>query len=454
MSTTGIQIAPSVEGVSLLPDFEKKHAARFLAKHMENSIDELHSLPDLITQEKTTIDAQDQDSIELVLQQHQPWDMVNSVIKFRNQDHQFWWDKTGHLFAKLIEGAGYTAAEQYRELFFYALWVAPELGPSPDENGNVRRWRSPGTPDSTPIDFSWEWGLDGTGVVRYSFEPIGEHAGTELDPLNRYATESWINRLQQHGLVPSLDLQWYRHFTGELLLPPEIVRKRTAEGFIEETTPKAGTVVALDIEKAGPVMKIYIYPGLKAAELGISNLDVVARSIRNLPTEQYQSLQAHVEPLLEYLYQGTERWGFETGILSIDLVDPKEARIKIYVRAPHTTVEYLMDALSLGGRLDLSKTCGQEALGDLKDLWEAFLADAPAKLPADAPGRASPGFYYTVRAGKPVSPKMYLSPFSFCKNDADVLSRLRTFFSTRQQPNKTLMVDQMGRYEQAMDSVL
>lgn len=452
MSTTGIQFAPSVDGVSL---FEKKHETIFLTQCMEDSTDEVCSLPvDLIAEDQASSESKDEDSLQLVVQQQQPWDMVNAVIKFRNQDHQFWWDKTGHLFAKLIEGAGYTAAEQYRELFFYALWVAPELGPAPDEKGNVQRWRSPGTPDSTPIDFSWEWGLDGTGVVRYSFEPIGEHAGTPLDPLNRYATESWIHRLRQNGLVPSLDLQWYRHFTGELLLPPEIVRKRTAEGFIEETTPKAGTVVALDIEKAGPVMKIYIYPGLKAAELGISNLDVVARSIRNLPTEQYQSLQSHVEPLLAYLYKGTEKWGFETGILSIDLVDPKDARIKIYVRAPHTTVEYLMDALSLGGRLDLAATCGQDALGDLKDLWNAFLADAPAKLPADALGRASPGFYYTISAGKPVSPKMYLSPFSFCKNDADVLSRLRTFFSTRKQPNTTLMVDQMGRYEQAMDSVL
>lgn len=388
---------------------------------------------------------------------HQPWDMVNSLIKFRNKDHQFWWDRTGRMFAKLIEGAGYTAAEQYRELFFYALWVAPELGPAAGEDGGVSsRWRSPGTPDFTPIDFSWEWGLDGSGVVRYSFEPIGEFAGTAADPLNRYATESWITRLHQHGLVPGLDLQFYRHFTNELLLPEEVVRERTAKDFIEETTPKAGTVVALDIEKAGPVMKIYIYPGLKAAELGISNLDVVARSIRNLPAEQYRSLEKQVEPLLDYLYDGTRRWGFETGILSIDLVDPRNARVKIYIRAPYTTVDYLMDALTLGGRLDLSETCGKQALDDLKDLWLAFLGDAPAKLPAEAPGRASPGFYYTVGAGKPVSPKMYISPFYFCKNDADVLARLRGFFQTRNQQRSmtAAMMGQMERYERTMENIL
>lgn len=387
-------------------------------------------------------------------QQQTPWDTVNAFIQFRSSDHQFWWDTTGRLFARLIEGAGYSAAEQYRELFFYALWVAPELGPSPDDKGEIRRWRSTGTPDATPIDFSWEWGLDGTGVVRYSFEPIGEHAGTPRDPLNQYATETWINRLQQHGLVPSLDLEYYRHFTGTILLAPEIVRKKTADGFIEETTPMAGTVVALDIEKAGPVMKIYIYPGLKAAELGISNLDVVAQSIRSLPKEQYQAVQAHAEPLLDYLYEGTKKWGFETGILSIDLIDPKEARIKVYIRAAHTTVEYLMDALTMGGRLDIEGTCGKDAISDLKDLWQAFLGDAPARLPSDVPGRASPGFYYTIAAGKPVSPKMYLSPFTFCKNDADVLGRLHTFFETRTQPNRPLMVHQMNKYEKTMTSAL
>ncbi|KAJ4391256.1 hypothetical protein N0V93_004873 [Gnomoniopsis smithogilvyi] len=435
MSTT--LTTPPVGGISYSARSEEKNEVRVVATSVQSLSNSPSITPDCTEKDETEILTQQELNAVNALQQQQPWDTVNSLIQFRNSDHQFWWDTTGRLFAKLIEGAGYTAAEQYRELFFYALWVAPELGPSPDENGHVRRWRSTGTPDSTPIDFSWEWGLDGTGVVRYSFEPIGEHAGTALDPLNQYATESWVNRLKQHGLVPSLDLE---------------CEGKTAQGFIEETTPKAGTVVALDIEKAGPVMKIYIYPGLKAAELGISNLDVVAQSIRNLPAEQYQSIQANVEPLLDYLYEGTEKWGFETGILSIDLVDPKEARIKIYIRAPHTTVDYLMDALTLGGRHDLTAAYSQEVIGDLKDLWQAFLADAPAKLSAEVPGRASPGFYYTVRAGKPVSPKMYLSPFTFCQNDADVLSRLHTFFSTRTQANKPLMVRQMENYEQSMIS--
>ncbi|KAK2018407.1 aromatic prenyltransferase [Colletotrichum eremochloae] len=374
-----------------------------------------------------------------MIMSYEPWDFLNSILRFRDDDSQFWWDKTGRMFSKLLKYAGYSTSEQYRELNFYSLFVAPELGPSPDSYGNVRRWRSPGTPDSTPIDFSWEWGNDNRAVIRYSFEPIGLHAGTDLDPLNQYATNDWIFKLQQQNMVPGLDLDWYNHFTNQIL--PRGNRTKTVDRFIEETTPKAGTVVALDIEKSGPVMKIYIYPGLKAEELGITNLELVEQSIRNLPAEQYQSLNA--EPLFEFLREGTKNYDFETGILAIDCLAPKDARIKVYVRAKHTTFDYMMDCITLGGRLDMSG----EAIDDLKDFWQAFLADAPDILPADAPGRASPGFYYTLGSGRQISPKVYISPNYFSKNDVDVLARLRQFFSSRRTDSM------MDNYEQALEDI-
>ncbi|EFQ32734.1 aromatic prenyltransferase [Colletotrichum graminicola] len=374
-----------------------------------------------------------------MIMSYEPWDYLNSILRFRDDDSQFWWDKTGMMFSKLLKYAGYSTSEQYRELNFYSLFVAPELGPSPDSQGNVRRWKSPGTPDSTPIDFSWEWGCDNRAVIRYSFEPIGLHAGTDLDPLNQYATNDWIFKLQQQNMVPGLDLDWYNHFTDQIL--PRGNRTKTVDRFIEETTPKAGTVVALDIEKSGPVMKIYIYPGLKAEELGITNLELVEQSIRNLPAEQFQSLSA--EPLFEFLREGTKKYDFETGILAIDCLAPKDARIKVYVRAKHTTFNYMMDCITLGGRLDMSG----EAIDDLKDFWRTFLADAPDILPADAPGRASPGFYYTLGNGREISPKVYISPNYFSKNDVDVLARLRQFFSSRRTDSM------MDNYEQALKDI-
>ncbi|KAF3084244.1 hypothetical protein TWF569_009584 [Orbilia oligospora] len=375
-----------------------------------------------------------------------PFEIVSSLIQFRNKDHQFWWERTGSHLAELLKYAGYTYSEQYNELLFYALHIVPELGPSPDETGYLR-WRSPQTPDGTPLDLSWEWGLEGKGVIRTSFEPIGPQAGTEIDPFNRYETDAWIKYLDNQGLVVGLDLDWYNHFT-ERLLPKSLEDVQMTDRLNFELAPKAGTFVTRDIDRSGPIVKLYIFPGLRAQELGVSNLEVVIQAIRSLPRARYESL--NVEPLLDYLSNAAIKWGMETGIFSFDLTSPTTSRIKIYTRGPNTTVEYLMDALTLGGRYDISEYSA-EALTDVKDFWKIFIGDAPDVLPTGGAERAGPGFYFTVKAGKPASPKVYISPISFCKNDAEVLVRLRKYFSTRRNADK--MLPQMDNYEKALNSI-
>ncbi|KAF3935660.1 hypothetical protein ABW19_dt0206475 [Dactylella cylindrospora] len=385
-------------------------------------------------------------AVTVTRDEREPFEVVSSIINFRNKDHQFWWDRTGSHLAELLKYAGYQKAEQYNELLFYALHVVPELGPSPDANGHLR-WRSPQTPDGTPLDLSWEWGLDGRGVIRTSFEPIGPLAGTPSDPFNRYETDAWIKHLDGQGLVVGLDLDWYRHFT-KMLLPSDLERVRMTDKLNFELAPNAGTFVTRDIDRTGPIVKLYIFPGLRAQELGVPNLDIVVKAIRSLPPAQYESLQ--VEPLLDYLNEAAAKWKMETGIFSFDLVSPKTSRIKIYTRAPNTTVDYLIDALTLGGRYNIAEY-SKEALDDVKDFWRIFIGEAPDVLPTGGAERAGPGFYFTVKAGKPASPKVYISPISFCKNDAEVLKRLRQYFSTRR--NAEQMLPQMDNYEKALRSI-
>lgn len=375
----------------------------------------------------------------------QPFDIISSTISFRKPEHQFWWDKTGSQLAELLKYAGYSKAEQYNELLFYGVHIVPELGPTPDENGHLT-WKSPQTPDGTPLDLSWEWGLEGKGVIRTSFEPIGPMAGTQQDPFNRFETDTWIKHLDDQGLVTGLDLEWYNHFMATVL-PSELERVSMTEKLNFELAPVAGTFVTRDIDRNGPIIKLYIFPGLRAQELGISNLDVVVRAIRSLPAEQYASLRC--EPMLEYLHEAAEKWKMDVGIFSFDLISPQQSRLKIYTRAPNTTVEYLMDALMLGGRYDMSMY-SEEAIADVKDFWRIFIGDAPSELPSSVE-RAGPGFYFTVKAGKPTTPKVYISPASFCKDDAEVLKRLRQYFSTRKNADK--MLPQMDNYEKALQSI-
>jgi DMATS type aromatic prenyltransferase len=415
-----------------------------MAPHIEDSIishgdeDEIKNKSATSPQCQKTVQQDDQKT-------QSPFDIINSIITFRDADHQFWWEKTGSQLATLLHYAGYAKSDQYSELLFYGLHVVPELGPVPDANGNLR-WRSPQTPDGTPLDLSWEWGLDGKGIIRTSFEPIGPLAGTKADPYNRYETDVWIRHLEEQGLVTGLDLEWYRHFTSSIL-PSEPDRVRMTDKLNFELAPVAGTFVTRDVDLVkGPIIKMYIFPGLKAQELGVSNLEVATRAIQSLPAAQYQSLQPKL--MLDYLREAAAKWSMDVGIFSFDLVSPEKSRIKIYTRAPHTTVDYLMDALTLGGRYDLSMYSA-EAITDLQDFWKIFIGDAPEVLANSRVQRAGPGFYFTVKAGKPATPKVYISPASFCKSDAEVIARLRKYFETRKDAGK--MLAQMGNYEKALE---
>ncbi|PNY27256.1 Terpene synthase [Tolypocladium capitatum] len=130
------------------------------------------------------------------------WETLNGTLSFQSKDAQFWWDRTGRMFAKLIEQAGYSIAEQYRELLFYAVFIAPQLGPAPDDSVP---WDSLGTPDFTPIDFSWDWGSEDEAIVRYAFEPISLVSGPHG---LKSATDVWLEKLQSSSMVVGVNLEW------------------------------------------------------------------------------------------------------------------------------------------------------------------------------------------------------------------------------------------------------
>lgn len=285
-------------------------------------------------------------------------------------------------------------------------------------------------------------------MIRTSFEPIGPLAGTDADPFNSQETNRWIRHLETQGLVAGLDLEWYRHFATHAL-PSKRDGVQMTDQLNFELASGAGTFVTRDVDLVkGPIIKMYIFPGLRAQQMGVSNLEVITKAVRNLPVEQYDALRP--EPMLEYLKEAKGKWDMDVGIFSFDLVEPKQSRIKIYTRAPHTSIDYLMDALTLGGRYDLSMY-SDEAISDLKDFWTIFIGDAPSVLPKGGKERAGPGFYFTIKAGKPATPKVYISPASFCKSDAEVVSRLRRYFETRRKPGK--MLGQMERYEKALEEI-
>ncbi|CAI6334778.1 unnamed protein product [Periconia digitata] len=418
----------------IIPNIPSEHLYRIMAPHAEP-----------YTPSFTTLKSEaDVDRVKT------PLETIDATLAFKTPNHIFWWARTGPQLATLLHHAGYTPSDQYTELLFYALHIIPSLGPAPAIDGTLQ-WKSPQTPDGTPLDLSWEWGLDGKGVIRTSFEPIGPLAGTAADPSNSYETDRWIRHLESQGLVKGLDLEWYGYFASSVLPDAAEAQIQRTNKLDFELAPDAGTFVTRDVDLTkGPIVKMYMFPGLRAQQVGgrTSNLDVVERAIRGLPKEQFDALAP--DPLLDFLDEATQKWNMEVGIFSFDLLKPESSRIKLYTRAPHTSIEYLMDALTLGGRQSISMY-SEEAFADLKDFWKIFIGEAPAVLPSGGKERAGPGFYFTIKAGKPATPKVYISPASFCESDAEVLKRLWRFFETRRKPGK--MLEQMEKYEKALEEM-
>jgi len=342
------------------------------------------------------------------------------------------------MFGTLLDSAGYTIEEQYRELQFFALFVAPQLGPAPDES---MPWHLVRTPDQTPIDFSWDWRSETHAILRYAFEPIvqkGLHVNTLRSP-----PEVWLQTLHSQGLIPGLDLEWYNHFAS-LMIPPGMGHKDFGELFYGRTVPEYGSSVAVDVNKEGKAIKAYFWPNLCANELGISNLECIKRAVRALPASQVEGIQP--EPAFEFLEEAEKKWNANVFLFSIDCVNPRDARIKIYVGCPYTSGEFLEDSLSLGGRVPVAEAA---ALEPLTALWDTFLGDAPDKLTDELAAKSLPGFYLTLGQGGHKSAKVYMSPQHWCATDGEVLGRLRKYFA--EQGRSDLMVN---RYEAAVRQTL
>jgi hypothetical protein len=119
-----------------------------------------------------------------------------------------------------------------------------------------------------------------------------------------------------------------------------------------EVPPVGGMSVMRDIHRTSSMVKMYMFPSLRAQELGITKANVVFRAIHNLPAKQYESLD--FEPLQEYLCKATDKWNMEIPILSFNLISPQRSRIKTYTQRPHIITEYFISVLTFRCRNDLS----------------------------------------------------------------------------------------------------
>ncbi|KAJ5602882.1 Aromatic prenyltransferase DMATS type [Penicillium hordei] len=261
------------------------------------------------------------------------------------------------------------------------------------------------TDDFTPLEISVNFHA-GKATVRFGFEPICDLAGAERDPANRQASEDFLGKLGND--VPlGVNLVWYQHFAQELL-----VARKVCQPSWPSQAP----------------MQAYIMPLLKSAETGISPSHLIFDSILKL--DRVDAPLAPALGLIEaYMASHPE---VQSEAVAFDCVDPRDSRIKLYLRVPHTSLRQVLDVYTLEGRLkDEATVAGIKILRELWPLLLDIAADYKDEDPLPNKTHRTAGFLYNIkiRPGKTYpEPQVYIPVRHYGKSDMAVAQGLATYF--------------------------
>lgn len=375
------------------------------------------------------------------------WVLINDYYPQASRDFDFWWRTTGIPFASLLENAGYSFESQCQNLLFFYCFVVPELGAGGSARGLPGHWKSFMTDHFSLIEFSWEWGCGGEiPTVRLSIEPIGPYAGTAVDPLNQYTTARLVHQYQH--LLRNCDLQLFDHFSKELLSYSHCLNED--EKNIHSQRHRSRTFVGFDFGDDGIILKAYLIPTFKAAEMGQRTWTTIFHAIQNLP-DYSVSLFPGLLALQSFLTKSPLGSEIEAEIFAIDCVAPVSSRLKIYMRSQSTSFVSVREFMTLGGVLDDSDL--NQGLKELQELWKLVLSPRPEfsttkSLPEKNHRTAGILYYFDLKQGKPLpGVKVYIPVRHYGQNDLVVVEGLKVYLRRRGQGSLT------SKYLEALKSI-
>ena len=351
------------------------------------------------------------------------WHQVDSEVRHALSNHErYWWRTSGYALAVLLSHAGYSSHVQYQNLEFFAVMVAPHLGAAQKSPLDEKPWKSFMTDDGNPIELSWDWHTGTKSpTIRFSIEPVGLHAGTPIDPENRYAASEFRQALLRSRV--GANFEWYDHF-NEQFDCHGTVDTSAQEGHLSQS------FFAFDLANAGITSKAYFFPGFKARAKGQMNLTVISQAIATAPLctpDKLKALSVFQEFATDFLKPMPE-----VDMLAIDLVDPRASRLKIYFRVRETSFSSVQYTMTLGNRIGTPELV--EGLRNLKRLWDAVLERN--SFPKDAPlpntDHRTAGILYNVEfhLGSAVPKvKIYIPVRHYASSDEKVMHGLGEYLS-------------------------
>lgn len=353
----------------------------------------------------------------------QPYHTLSQIITFNNDDEKAWWDKAAPMLLKSMQNAGYDVDAQYHQLGLLYKCTIPYLGMFPTVENDHKRWKSFLCPYGIPFEPSLNLSQ---GTVRFAFEPVGRDAGTEKDPQNMNSLWECLEGLTQYS--GQIDTTWYHRFASRLLLNEE-ESQRLADTKKYTFTPGHGVYgFAIDLKGAQPMVKGYFWVTLKSRMSGLSTGQLMFDAVRDVDTEGTVA-----EPLAMLEKYSHENKKLQLGFISFDMIQPQDARIKVYGLDQEVSFEHVQSLWTMGGRIQSESS--QEGLKLLQKLWDLMqippgvrtgdvehlaLGELPKyKLPTMVNWTLLPGHSDPL-------PQVYLVPFGM--QDLHIADALTAFF--------------------------
>ncbi|OHX01236.1 aromatic prenyltransferase [Colletotrichum incanum] len=288
-----------------------------------------------------------------------------------NPKHRWWWDRCAPLLISLLNSAeSYTAEEKADHLRVFRDVVVPSFG-IPTPKAKVMPLL---TYDGSTFEPSWNFTKVDDGVIRYTFEPLGDTAGSDEDPFAGEIGRSMIPILSQ--VSSDVDLRWYEQVVSAWFVTPEeaVAARQNLPPHVKRIPQ---LFLAYDMKRSKRILKAYLFPVLKHFATGITTSDLVFDMIPKLQPFG-DKLVTPAKKLQNYLAACREPCIVE--MMAIDCIDPSKARVKVYARTISNSKSVLADVLSLGGAQTDETTL--KGIETAEKVWHLLL-DEPQGMATD-----------------------------------------------------------------------
>ncbi|KFH44067.1 Ent-kaurene oxidase-like protein [Hapsidospora chrysogenum ATCC 11550] len=353
-------------------------------------------------------------------------------------DLDYWMNHSVPLLDSLMRSsAAYSPTDRAAHIRVLSDHVLPNLGPRPSMAHARSLLTKSGSPFQPSLNVSSR-----EPQVRYCWEPLGAHGGSESDLSAVEAAREVLSSLSKAFGFSSRWINTFLSAFAPTMQEAKDVQTKLA-GWLRSFT-SAGTeassvdrlpfvLIAFDLKGSNTSVKTYFNPKAKEIATGKPCTETVFDILRNLePPLDVASIDA----LEQFLAERPVPSAIE--LVAVDCVNETslpDARVKFYVHARSNSFNTVRDYVTLGGRLQDESTL--KGLAILRDIWHLLLQEPEGAVDDDFEKPLNDSsifcqrlyFSFEMRPGRKVPEvKTYLPTWNYVRSDEETVKNYEEVF--------------------------